>query len=73
VGMLTGAKDEERWPEIEEGRPVMVLGVDGSASMRRWCSGARLATGIGGGDAARRGEAPGEVYLLRETATATNL
>jgi hypothetical protein len=72
VGMLTGAEDEARRPEIEEGRPVMVLGADGSASMHRWCSGARLAKGIGGGDVARRDEAPGEVNLLRETAAATN-
>jgi hypothetical protein len=26
VGTLTGADDKARWPEIEEGRPVMVLG-----------------------------------------------
>jgi hypothetical protein len=70
--MLTGAEDEARRPEIEEGRPVMVLGADGSASMHRWCSGARLAKGIGGGDVARRDEAPGEVNLLRETTAATN-
>jgi hypothetical protein len=50
----------------------MVLGADDSTYMHRWCSGARLATGIGGGDVARRGEAPGEVYLLRETAAVTN-
>jgi hypothetical protein len=72
VGMLTGAEDEERRPEIEEGRPVMVLGADGSASIRRWCSGARLATGIGRGDTTQRGEELGEVDLLRETTSMTN-
>jgi hypothetical protein len=44
----------------------------GSASRQGRCLGARLATGVGGGDAARRGEAPSEVYLLRKTVAATN-
>jgi hypothetical protein len=67
-GVLTGEGGVRRRPESTGGGAQTV----GSGSKRRRCSGARLATGTDRRDAARRGEAPGGVDLLRMRPQAMN-
>jgi hypothetical protein len=52
--VLTTGGDRREWPDFEEGRRRSTLLV-GTVPLGRRCSGARLVTGISGGDAARCG------------------
>jgi hypothetical protein len=61
--VLTTGGDRREWPDFKEGRRRSTM-VVGTVPLGRRCSGARLATGVSGGDAARsRGPHDGLGFL----------